>query len=49
MANGDPIAYVEPPFLIRIMNEGALAVGAGWAIGHVGDTGLCLTKCKYKT
>ena len=31
MANGDPIAYVEPPVLIRIMNKGALAVGAGWA------------------
>ena len=35
MANGDPIAYVEPPVLIRIMNKGALAVGAGWAcIGY---------------
>ena len=31
MANGNPIAYVEPPVLIRIMNKGALAVGAGWA------------------
>ena len=31
MANGDPIAYVESPVLIRIMNKGALAVGAGWA------------------
>jgi len=33
IANGDPMAFVEPPVLIRILNEGALAVGAGWAMG----------------
>ena len=40
MANGDPIAYVEPPVLIRIMNKGALAVGAGWDVSQYTETGL---------